>query len=94
MKQYKAVSGTGCQPDSNVFVFGPNLQLSGEGEPIPLDEQEYIWIPQILDKLHRTVNPIPPLISIPSPLKHILEGLHRIAGDNLPSGVYVLSRFI
>ena len=84
--QYKAVSCMGNQPDSDVFVFGPNLQVSSEGRVIPENEQEYIWIPEIIGCV---INPITALPPIQQPLKHVTEGLHKISGENLPSALFV-----
>ena len=67
--QYKAVSCMGNQPDSDVFVFGPNLQVSSEGRVIPENEQEYIWIPEIIKKIGCVINPITALPPIQQPLK-------------------------
>ena len=50
---YKAVVCTGRQPDSDVFILilGPSLQFTIHGNEIPVDRQEYVWVPEILDKL-------------------------------------------
>ncbi len=92
IRQYKAVSCTGRQPDSNVFVFGPEIQFTSDGQQIPPDQQEFVWIPQILQKLDRVINPLSSLGSrvLQRPLHHVLHGMDEIAGDNLPSGIYML----
>ena len=46
--QYKAVTCIGQQPGSDVIVIGPELQLSSDGILIPVEQQEYVWIPNIL----------------------------------------------
>ena len=59
--QYDAVTCTGRQINSNVFVFGPNFQVTDNGDLIPAEDQRFIWIDEILHKLQRPLNPLPPL---------------------------------
>ena len=51
-------------PNADVFVFGPSLQLDPDGEIIPEEDQQFVWIQEILDKLNCVVNPLP---NIPQP---------------------------
>ena len=90
--QYKAVSCMGCQPDSDVYVIGPNLQVSSEGYIILENEQECVWIPDILKKVGCVVNPTTSLSPIQQPLKHVIEGLLKISGKNLPSALFVTGK--
>ena len=88
---YKAVVCTGRQPDSEVFVFGPSLQFIIDGNEIPVDRQEYVWVPEILDKLvPGGVHPMFDLPHIVNPLNFVVGGLHQIAGENAISGVFLL----
>ena len=41
----------GRQPGSNIFVLGPNLLFKSDGTLIASDEQDYIVIPEIIQKL-------------------------------------------
>ena len=50
--QYKPVTWTGRQPGSDVIVIGQKLQFCSDGILIPIEMQEYIWIPEIIRKLH------------------------------------------
>ncbi len=92
--RYHPVSCTGLQPDSKVFVFGPEFQIEEDGAVISQEKQQYIWIDAILQKLQRTVNSLPP---IPNPtLQHlhtIVRGMHSISGDNVFSGLFLLGKF-
>ena len=88
--QYKAVSFTGRQPGSDVFVFGPTVQVSLEGRIIPEEEQEYLWIPAIIHKNECIVNALSCIPSIPAPLHSIIDGLLNISGRNLPSAVFII----
>ena len=87
-----AVEQMGRQPGSNVFVIGPTLQFTSEGDVIPNEEQTYVWIPYILKKLKvlTSVSPITVLPEVEDPLQRVLKGLRQICGDNLFSGMFVL----
>ena len=93
-RQYTAVTCTGHQPNADVFVFGPRLQLDLNGEIIPEEDQEFVWIQDILDKLNRVVNPLPyiPKPGWANPLYSLIEGMQVIAGDNTISGVFLLGK--
>lgn len=88
--QCDAVTCTGLQPGSNVFVFGPEVQLTDDGEAIPVTEQVFIWIDEILVKLQRPVNPLPRLKNVINPLDRIISGMHHLSGDNMISGMFLL----
>lgn len=88
--QYDAVTCTGVQPGSNVFVFGPNFQLYADGSIIPLNRQQFVWVESILQKLQIMVNPIERPMSCHRHLRVLVKGVHSIAGDNIYSGVYLL----
>lgn len=91
--QFDAVTCTGRQPSSDVFVFGPNLQLTDNGIVIPADDQRFIWIDEILQKLQRPFNQLPPIPEHSLSLNHlstIVKGMRDIAGENVLSGVYLL----
>ena len=89
--QYDAVTCTGRQPCSDVFVFGPNFQLTESGSTIPPNDQRFLWIDEILQKLQRPLNPLPPIPEIlPNRLSAIVTGMRDISGENVLSGVYLL----
>ncbi len=92
VQHYLPVTCTGRQPGSQVFVFSPTLQLDKYGNVIPPDEQQYLWIPHILDKLHRVVNPLPafPLSLHCNALQKVIRGIQHLCGDNVYSGVFLL----
>ena len=91
---FKAVSCMGCQPGSDVYVFGPNLQVSSEGRIIPETEQEYVWVPEIIKKIGCVINPVTALPTIHQPLKNVTNGLLKISGSNLPSAIYVAGKWV
>lgn len=80
--------------NADVFVFGPRLQLDLNGEIIPEEDQEFVWIQDILDKLNRVVNPLPyiPKPGWANPLYSLIEGMQMIACDNTISGVFLLGK--
>jgi len=94
---YDPVTCTGLQPGSDVFVFGPKLQISAvDGSVIPPDQQRFIWIEHILQKLQRPVNPLSSIQINPNQhhLNVLIKGIHTIAGDNVVSGLYLLGKSI
>lgn len=85
---------TGQQPNFDVFLFGPTIQFDIHGNQIPLYQQRYIWIPHIIEKLHRVVNP---LLLIPSSLHNnalqdVISGIQQLSGNNVYSGVFLLGK--
>ena len=97
-RKFQAITCTGRQPGSSVFVFGPTLHINcnEKGDLLPREQQEYVWVPQILQHLHRVVNPLTalPNSSDDNPLRYVVQGLQNIAGDNVLSGVFLLGRCI
>ena len=92
---YKAVVCAGRQPDSDVFIFGLSLQFTSNGNEIAIDKAEYVWVPEILDKLvPRGVHPIFDLPHIVNPLNFVVSGLNRIAGENVISGGFLLGTYV
>ena len=86
--QYNPVTCTDLQPGSDIYVFGPELQIGADGSGIPPKQQKYIWIDAILHKLQRPVNLLSPIPSnSPKHLKNVVGGLQRISGDNMMSGM-------
>ena len=84
----------GRQPNSDVFVVGPELQFYSTGSPIPPDLQQYIWIPEILCKLHidKILAPISTIPHITNPLKKLMKGMARVSGDNFIGSLCMLSK--
>ncbi len=93
-KKFQAVTCTGRQPGSSIFVFGPTLHINEHGELIPIEQQEYIWVPRILQQLHRVINPLTvlPDSGAANPMRYVVQGLQNIAGDNVISGVILLGK--
>ena len=92
--QYKAVTCTGRQPGSDIYVIGPELQFFSDGTLIPTDTQEYVWIPEILRKLHvdKISAPLNTLPDVHHPLRRVLKGMFRACGDNFISALFMLSK--
>ena len=84
----------GRQPNSDVFVVGPELQFYSTGSPIPPDLQQYIWIPEILCKLHidKILAPVSTIPHITNPLKKLMKGMARVSGDNFIGSLCMLSK--
>lgn len=82
----------GRQPDSDVYVLGPEIQFWSDGKPIPLEEQQYVWITHVLKRLHMTKICVPqsPLPSVRDPLKTLMKNLNVIMGANWISATFML----
>ncbi len=93
-KTLKPVVCMGCQPGSDVFVIGETLQFRSNGEIIPPDEQEYVYIPLILEKLglSKMICPIAALPSVQHPLHTVMEDIHQVAGDNEICALFCLGK--
>lgn len=89
---YKAVECTGRRDDSDVFVFGPTLQFDTKRVRIPDEQQQYMWIPNILSKLGSIVNPLPDISEVQQPLTILVKGLKSVAGDNVMSCISLLCK--
>ena len=90
----KPVVCLGWQPGSDVFVLGETLQFHSTGEIISPAEQQYVFIRLILEKLGMAnmICPINKLPDIPNPLYTVMEGIHKVAGDNHICALYCLGR--
>ncbi len=51
MEKYLAVTCIGRQPESDVYVLGRNTQFTMKGFPICEDQQEFVWVDEILSKI-------------------------------------------
>ena len=88
--QYDPVTCTGLQPNSEVFVSGPNFQIHEDGSLVLPGRQNFIWIDSILHNLQQPVNPLPPIPDYSlEHLSTLIRGMHSLAGDNILSGMYL-----
>ena len=88
----QAVTSIGRQPNSEVYVFSPTIQVSDDGERFSQRELPYIWVDEIINYIS-VLPKSPPLPSLPTcrePLKVLLEGLHTLTQRNFISSVFVL----
>ena len=92
--QYLPVVCTGLQPGSNAIVVGPELQFFTDGSAIPTENQQYIWIPEIMRKLQadKISAPLNTLPVVHHPLKRLLKGMRKITNDNFMSAMYMLGK--
>lgn len=94
--QYDAVTCTGLQPGTDVYVFGPDFQVSSDGSVIPTNQQGFVWVEEILHKLQRPVNPLSPpaATDLNFDFRYIVNGMLKVAGDTIFSGMYLLGKFV
>lgn len=90
-----AVVCMGRQPNSDVYVLGPNLQFWSDGTLIPCTDQKYVWIDYLLKKL-KLLNYVNPLKELPvqrRPLHYAVKGLKKLCGQNALSAIHILGEF-
>ncbi len=52
IEKYLAVAACiGRQPESDVYILGRNIQFTMNGVPICEDQQEFVWVNEILSKI-------------------------------------------
>ena len=84
----------GRQPSSDTYVLGPELQFYANGRCVPVEDQDFIWVPEVIEKLHlhRLISPRDSLPQVSAPLPNLLRGLCEILGPNAISGLFMLGR--
>ena len=92
--QYDAVTCTGRQPCSNVFVFGPNFQLTDSGLTMMI--KGFFGSTKFSRNFNaHSIHCHPCLIFHPTiSVYTIVTGMRDISGENVLSGVYLLGMFI
>ena len=87
---------TGRQPNSDVYVIGPELQFNSDGTRIAPERQQYIWIPQVLQKLHvdKVIAPHSTIPEVYHPFRSLLKAMKELSGDNFLGSIYMLGECI
>ena len=80
----------GRQPNSDVYVIGPNLQFFSDGTVIPVADRLYVWVPRIM----KVSNLFEKLPSVQQPLNKLMNGIMHIMGENGPSAVFILGKYL
>ena len=93
----KPVTCIGRQPNSEVFILGPELQFTSAGVLIEKVVQEYKFIPTLLKQLGalKCASPILNLPTLPADvdaLHDAVEGIKRIGGENFMCGLFCLGK--
>jgi len=47
--KYQAALCVSCQPNTDVWVFGPNLHLSGDGSITNAEVSSILWVQEVVD---------------------------------------------
>lgn len=96
MGKYKAVTCIGRQPDSDTYVLSCDVQFKMNGDVIPTEEQEFIWVEEILAKT--SIIPAELLLVDPEEritLNDLISTLCGVLGKgNLYSGIMILGKFM
>ena len=101
---YKAARCVGKQPESDFWIFGPELQLNGDGEIVNEEVTSTIWVQTIFDadehglgngRKRKSVRYMP---SIKLPLNSLALGeivklLLNVIHNNGTAGVFTIGKF-
>ncbi len=93
----KATTTLGRQPNSDTFIFGPTIHVSSDGRTISVQEQEYLWVQEIVECAAVLPTSSPLLKALPKcrePLHLLLKGLETLTQKNLISSVFILGQFL
>ena len=76
-----------------MYVLGPNIQFTGDGDLIPVDQQKFVWVQEIIDKVgfrYKELAPLP-MGRASDGLEIVLRTLEHVTGPgNVYSGILVL----
>lgn len=94
VRSFHPVVCMGRQPNSDVYIIGPSLQFGSDGSAIRSDEQTYLWVPRVIQKLrlNNIMHPIQALPAVSQPVNQLFEGLHCLTGNNFPSSIFVVGK--
>ena len=95
---YKAALCVGCQPKSDVWVFGPNLQISGDGSITNPDTSGILWVQDVIDLedgRRKTVTEYTGLPNVRLPLygyaiRDVIKALINTVHDNTMAGIFTI----
>lgn len=101
----RAACIVGRQPDSDIWVLSPELQIDGRGQAMSPDDAPYFWLPPEIAELSKVKAHIPsrdlcPVIKTPLPvdprpqLRQLLMRLRTCLKHNFNSALLVLGAAI
>ena len=92
---YKAACCIGRQPDSNIWVVGPDLQLNDNGEVVNEEDTFITWVKDIFELGHRSAKILPrvqlPLSSLA--LGDVVKSLFSTLHNNGPAAVFTIGMY-
>ena len=93
----KAVTCIGRQPNSDVFVLGPDLHFTSDGRLIEKESREYKFIPTLLKQLgglkgSSVIRFLPECPPEKDALQEVVKGIQRIGGENAMCGLFSLGK--
>lgn len=94
---FKAALCVGRQPRLDVWVFGPELQLKGDGSITNPDESCVLWVQEVLDlqedHCKTTTAPGLPIIRLPLyayAIRDVIKSLISTIHDNIMAGIFTI----
>lgn len=96
---YQAASCVGRQPNTDVWVFGPNLQLSGDGSITNAEASSILWVQEVVDmedgqsKRRSTECSGLPDIKLPLygyALRDVIKAVINTVHDNTMAGIFTI----
>ena len=99
---YKAAVCIGRQPNSDVWVFGENLQLNGDGTLTNPETSSFMWVKQVFSmeengrRKEHTVGPTPDIrLRLYGHVLHdVVKGLIKTVHDNTMAAIFTIGMSI
>ncbi len=94
-QSYTATSCIGRQPDSDIWVFGEDLQLSGDGSIVEDQTSTFIWVRDVFllevggsKKIEQWPLPSVKQLLYSYALRDVVKSLYLTLHDNAMAGVF------
>ena len=90
-KTYKAAKLIGRQEGSEVWVLDENTQINGNGQPVPEEDQEFVWIDDLFDDKVKTQEVIYPFKT--DTINDVLLALKETLHTNFMASLIAVGEF-
>ena len=92
---YRAASCVGLQPNTTIWVLGPDLQLNEHGEVVTEAESYITWVKALSETGSKTTKGLP---SVELPLSSfalcdVVKSLFSLLHDNGPAAVFTIGTY-
>lgn len=95
---FKAATCIGRQPNSDVWVFGPDLQINSEGGITNSEESSFLWVQEAFNMFEdgaKTRNQTGPMPVVKLPLygyalTDVINSLINVVHDNTMAAIFTI----